>query len=105
MTRQRTRKAQAAVRVRGLVAAIALAAMAMHMVAGAAAHHSHDDEEEEEACSLCAAFSSEDDAVQPCAARRLAVRRAEPGLGALPAPLAARKQLPYLPRGPPTLCR
>ena len=79
--------------------------MAMHMVAGAAAHHSHDDEEEEEACSLCAAFSSEDDAVQPYAARRQPVRRAEPSLGTLPAPLAARKQLPYLPRGPPTLCR
>ena len=103
MTRQRTPKAQAAVRVRGVVAAVALAAMAMHVVAGAAAHHSHD-EGEEEACSVCAAFSSEDAAVQPRTAERLAVRRAEPGTGALPAPLAARSPLPHLPRGPPTLC-
>ena len=90
-------------RIRGFAAVVALAAMAMHVVAGAAAHHFHD--EEEEACSLCAAFSSEDDAVQPHAARRQAVRRAEPGAGALPTPLAAREPLPYLPRGPPTLRR
>ena len=89
-------------RIRGFAAVVALAAMAMHVVAGAAAHHFHD---EEEGCSLCAAFSSEDDAVQPHAARRQAVRRAELGASALPTPLTARKPLPYLPRGPPTLRR
>ena len=104
MTRQPIRNAGIAERIRRFAAVVALAAMAMHVVAGAAAHHFHD-EEEDEACSLCAAFSSEDDAVQPHAARRQAVRRAEPGAGALPKPLAVRKPLPYLPRGPPALRR
>ena len=105
MTRQRSRKAQVAARVRGVVAAVALAAMALHVVAGAAAHHFHEEETEEEACSLCAAFSSEDDAILPHAAERLAAPGAEPAAAALPTLLTARSPLPYWPRGPPKLCR
>ena len=105
MTRQRTRT----VRVRGAVAAVAVAVMALHVVAGATAHHGHEEgheeSEEEEACSVCALFSSEDDAVQPQAAGCLAARRAEPGAVALPTPPTASNPLPYLPRGPPKLCR
>jgi len=109
MTRQRSRKAQVAARVRGVVAAVALAAMALHVVAGAAAQHIHDihetEETEDEACSLCAAFASEDDAILPRAAERLAAPGAEPAAAALPTLLTARSPLPYLPRGPPKLCR
>ena len=106
MTKQRSRKAQVAARVRGVVAAVALAAMALHVVAGAAAHHIHEEEEtEDEVCSLCAAFSSEDDAILPHAAERLAAPGAEPAAAALPTLPTARSPLPYWPRGPPKLCR
>ena len=106
MTRQRSRKAQVAARVRGVVAAVALAAMALHVVAGAAAQHIHDTHEtEDEACSLCAAFASEDDAILPRAAERPAARGTEPAAAALPTLPTARSPLPYLPRGPPKLCR
>ena len=105
MTKQRSRKAQVAARVRGVVAAVALAAMALHVVAGAAAHHFHEEETEDEACSLCAAFSSEDDAILPCAAEHLTAPGAEPAAAALSALLTARSPLPYWPRGPPKLCR
>ena len=101
MTRQRVRKAHVAVRVRGVVAALALAAMALHVVA-TAEHHGH--KTEDETCPLCAAFSSEDDAVLPQAAECLAARRAEPVAAALPTLLVARSPLPYSPRGPPKLC-
>ena len=103
MTRQRVRKAHVAVRFRGVVAAVALAAMALHVVA-VAEHHGHE-EEEDEACPLCAAFSSEDDAVLPRVAERLAARYAEPVAAALPTLLVARSPLPYSARGPPKLCR
>ena len=98
MTRQRIRT----VRVRGVVAALALAAMALHVVA-AVEHHDH--ETEDEACALCAAFSGEDDAVPAHSTRCLAARRAEPVATALPTLLVARRPLPYSPRGPPKLCR
>ena len=97
MTRQRTRT----VRVRRVVAAVALAAMALHIVV-VAEHHEHETEEDE-ACSVCALFSSEDDAVHPQAAGRLAARRADPVATALPMLLVARSPLPYSPRGPPKL--
>ena len=109
MTGQRSRKAQVAARVRGVVAAVALAAMALHVVAGAAAHHIHDiyetEETGDEACSLCAAFSSEDDAILPRAAEHLAAPGAELVAPALPTLQTARSPLPYWPRGPPKLCR
>ena len=106
MTKQRSRKAQVAAHVRGVVAAVALAAMALHVVAGAATHHIHDPHEiEDEACSLCAAFSSEDDAILPRAAEHLAAPGAEPVAPALPTLQTARSPLPYWPRGPPKLCR
>ena len=99
--RQRVRQARAAVRVRSVVVALALAAMALHVMA-TAEHHGH--EEEDEACPLCAAFSSEDDAVLPHSAHCLAAPCAEPAATALPTLLVARAPLPYSPRGPPKLC-
>ena len=93
-----------AVPVRRVVAAVALAAMALYVVA-VAEYHAHEAEDEDEACPLCAALTSEDDAVLPHAAGRLATRHAEPAAAALPMLLVARSPLPYSPRGPPKLCR
>lgn len=90
------------VRVRGVVAAVALAAMALH-VAAAAEHHGH--ETEDDACPLCVGFCTEDDAVPAPAAGCLAAGRADPVGAALPTLLLARSPLPYSPRGPPKLCR
>ena len=90
--------------VRRVVAAAALAAMALYVVA-VAEYHAHEAEDEDEACPLCAALTSEDDAVLPYAAKRLAARHDEPVATALPTLLVARRPLPYSPRGPPKLCR
>ena len=104
MTGQRVRTAHMAVRVRRVVGAVALAAMALYVVA-VAEHHAHEAEDEDEACPLCVASSTEDDAILPYAAERPAGRGTEPVATALPTLLVARRPLPYSPRGPPKLCR
>lgn len=106
MTRQSKQPAEGAprLRVRGVVAVLALATLALHVVAGAASLHVHGEDEHEgdEVCSVCASFGSGDNTMPRAEAMPLAARSDAPPLFRLWTPLSVHL-FSHSPRGPPAL--
>ena len=106
MTRQSKQPAAGSPRsrVRGVVAALALAILTLHVVAGAASMHVHGEDEHEgdEVCSVCASFGSGDTTTPRAEVTPLAARSDAPPLLRLCTPLPLHL-LSHSPRGPPAL--
>ena len=106
MTRQSKQPAAGSPRsrVHGVVAALALAILTLHVVAGAASMHVHGEDEHEgdEVCSVCASFGSGDTTMPSAEAMPFAARSEAPPLFRLCAPLRVHL-LSHSPRGPPAL--
>ena len=106
MARQSNQPAEGSprLRVRGVVAALALAILTLHVVAGAASMHVHGESEHEgdEVCSVCASFGSGDTTAPRAEAMPLAARSDVRPLFRPWAPLSLHL-LSHSPRGPPAL--
>ena len=106
MTRQPKQPAEGSprLRVRGVVAALALAILTLHIVAGAASLHVHGEGEHEgdEVCLVCASFGSGDTTAPRAEAIPLAARSDARPLFRPWTPLSLHL-LSHSPRGPPAL--